>query len=293
MPSFRPTLFLTLALGGFLATLTGAGTAYAHDASMHTDTESAATQEQTDQDEHAMHHDHGAMQSSDEHAAHDMSGHAGHDMGGHEGHDMSGHEGHDMGGHEGHDMSGHAGHEDHSAHMAMIKGQHGYTVKSALYTLPTVKLVDMHKQETSVPELFAADQPLLVNFIFTTCTTICPIMSATFAQAQELLGADVAKLRMISISIDPEQDTPDALTAYAAKFKAGKQWDFYTGKLEDVNTTLKAFDAFRGNKMNHVPLTLIRKDRNSPWVRLEGLTSAKDLVAEYRKVMGGEQISKQ
>ena len=69
---------------------------------------------------------------------------------------------------------------------------------------------------------------------------------------------------MISITIDPDYDTPEQLMKYAKKFKAGDQWQFYTGTYNDVVTVEKAFDIFRGSKMNHEPITLIRKkDRQS------------------------------
>jgi protein SCO1/2 len=158
-------------------------------------------------------------------------------------------------------------------------------VSTAKYSLPDVKLVDMVNKEFSLPAIFDNDKPTMVNFIFTTCTTICPIMTATFAQAQDMLGPDLENVQMVSISIDPEQDTPEKLLEYAFKYQAAPVWNFYTGKKDDVITALKAFDAYRGDKMNHEAITLIRKNKESDWVRLEGLTSAADLIAEYKKVI--------
>ena len=182
------------------------------------------------------------------------------------------------------DHSEHAG-MDHSQHMAMLSNKGQYHVSTAKYSLPDVKLVDMVNKEFSLPAIFDNDKPTMVNFIFTTCTTICPIMTATFAQAQDMLGPELEKVQMVSISIDPEQDTPEKLLEYAFKYQAAPVWNFYTGKKDDVITALKAFDAYRGDKMNHEPITLLRKNKESDWVRLEGLTSAADLIAEYNKVI--------
>ena len=68
---------------------------------------------------------------------------------------------------------------------------------------------------------------------------------------------------MVSISIDPEYDTPEALNAYARRFDAGPQWEFLTGSLDDSIAVQKAFDADRGDKMNHAPLTLFRATPDS------------------------------
>ena len=187
--------------------------------------------------------------------------------------------------HSQHDMSA-AGHDEHAAHKAMMSQQTEFHISTAKYSLPNVTLVDMLNKETPLPAIFDTDKPVMVNFIFTTCTTICPVMTATFAQAQDLLGPELENVQMVSISIDPEQDTPQKLLEYAYKYQAAPMWNFYTGSKDDVITALKAFDAYRGDKMNHEPITLLRKNKQSEWVRIEGLTSASDLVAEFHKVTG-------
>lgn len=90
---------------------------------------------------------------------------------------------------------------------------------------------------------------------------------------------------MVSISIDPEYDTVDRLSAYAKRFEAGPQWEFFTGKLKDVIAVEKAFDIYRGSKMNHEPVTLIRAKSDQPWLRIEGLANANDIVSEYRELV--------
>jgi protein SCO1/2 len=91
---------------------------------------------------------------------------------------------------------------------------------------------------------------------------------------------------MISISIDPTFDTPEKLRDYAARFDAGPQWQFLTGELEDVVAVEKAFNAFRGAKMNHEPLTLIRVKEDDAWLRIDGIASANEILTEYRNLMG-------
>jgi protein SCO1/2 len=159
-----------------------------------------------------------------------------------------------------------------------------FTRTSASYDVPDVTLADMNGARVNLTSALAYDGPVFLQFIFTTCPTICPVMSSTLSAAQEKLGTDAARVRMISISIDPEQDTPERLREYARKFKAGPQWMFLTGDLEKIVAVQKSFDAFRGNKMRHEPLTFMRAAPGKPWLRLDGLLSATQLIDEYKRL---------
>jgi len=171
-----------------------------------------------------------------------------------------------------------AGHEHHQAASANNKN---LKIASVDYKIPDVTLVrDDGKKVPFVKELDDG-RPVLMNFIYTTCPGICPIMSQTFSQLQDRLGADKAKVHMVSISIDPEEDTPPRLREYAKKFSAGSQWQHYTGTVAASVAVQKAFNAYRGDKMNHDPLTLMRLGPGKQWARIDGFASAADLVHQY------------
>lgn len=187
--------------------------------------------------------------------------------------------------HSGHGGEPAGGDDPHAHHRAMMQ-QTGYQRSEHRYSLDDRKLVRMDGQATTLLEELDSDRPVMLNFIFTTCTTICPVMSATFAQVQADLGPEAEKLHMVSISIDPEHDTPQRLRDYAKRFDAGPQWDFYTGQVDDIIAVQKDFDVYRGNKMSHEPTTLMRKSKADPWVRVDGLASGKDIVKEYRQMIG-------
>ena len=174
--------------------------------------------------------------------------------------------------------------EDHAHHHhAMPAGQDGYVRTLAAYAVPDVQLVDANGAGVSLRgELADPDRPVILNFIFTTCSAVCPVMSATFSQVQAALGPQRDAVRMVSISIDPEQDTPAALKAYAGKYGAGPQWQMLTGSLDDSIAVQRAFDVYRGDKMNHQPATFLRAAPGHPWVRLDGFASAADILREVR-----------
>ena len=176
-------------------------------------------------------------------------------------------------------------HDHHHHHHAMPDAQDGYVRTQAAYTVPDVKLVNA--DGAGVPlrsELAEQDKPVILNFIFTTCGAICPVMSTTFSQLQAALGAERDAVHMVSISIDPEQDTPAALKAYAGRYGAGPQWQMLTGSLDDSIAVQRAFDIYRGDKMNHQPATFLRAGPGQPWVRLDGFASADDILREVHQL---------
>lgn len=158
-------------------------------------------------------------------------------------------------------------------------------VTTASYALPDVALVRDDGKRVSLRAEVDDGRPVALDFIFTSCTTICPVMSQTFARLQEKLGPDRARVHLVSISIDPEQDTPERLAAYARRFHAGPGWGHYTGTAEASVAVQRAFDAYRGDKMNHTPLTFLRAAPGRPWVRVDGFASPDDLASELRELI--------
>jgi protein SCO1 len=149
--------------------------------------------------------------------------------------------------------------------------------------IPDVTLVRDDGKKVNLRDELDDGRPLVVNFIYTSCTTICPMNSQVFEQFQGDLGGERASVHLVSISIDPEQDSPAQLRKYAAQFHARRGWDHYTGKLADIIAVERAFGAYRGDKMSHTPLTLMRYSPSKPWVRLDGFARADDLMAERKQ----------
>ncbi|WP_456448401.1 SCO family protein [Thiolapillus sp.] len=162
----------------------------------------------------------------------------------------------------------------------------GYQRQLQYHELPEVTLVDQFGQQVDLRQILSDERPVMVNFIFTSCPTICPILTSSFARVQKQLSAsDLQVPRMISISIDPGFDTPDILLDYSRRYKAGSDWYFLTGRPEAILKVQQAFDAYRGEKMNHVPVVFIRGSARTPWVRLTGYPTVAELLSEYQDLV--------
>jgi protein SCO1 len=149
------------------------------------------------------------------------------------------------------------------------------------YSVPDVVLVNQDRQKVPLPELLANDKPVMLDFIYGTCTTVCPVLSAGFSNLQKKLGPEAEKLQLVSITIDPEHDTPEVMQEYLQRYRRKPGWDFLTGNSQDIDTVMRAFDAYVPNKMNHYPLTLMRGAGEQDWIRIYGLIGTADLLAEY------------
>ena len=175
--------------------------------------------------------------------------------------------------------TGQASDDPHAAHRAAMK-KAAYQVSEQQYDIPDVRLLDHSGGDVVLRDLLDSGRPVALNFIFTTCTTICPVMTVTFAQMQQLLGSDADRVHLVSISIDPDYDRPDVLAAYAKQFKAGDNWTFLTGDTDDIVAVLKSLDSYAGAKMNHKPVTLLKKPGSAAWIRIDGLANGESLAHE-------------
>jgi protein SCO1/2 len=174
------------------------------------------------------------------------------------------------------ELSAGAGTRQQDAPSAVIR-----TVED--YQVPSIPLVrDDGRRVTLVDELDDG-RAVVLNFIYTTCSGICPLASQIFSELQRELGAERDRVHLVSISVDPEEDTPARLRAYARQYSAGPAWQHYTGTVAASIAAQRAFDVYRGDKMGHTPVTLVRRAPGAAWVRFDGFATPDVLMKELRR----------
>jgi len=167
---------------------------------------------------------------------------------------------------------------------AMAENKQSYTRTTQIYQVPDVTLINQDGARIKLREFLAFDGPVLVDFVYTTCTTICPVLSSNFMNFQKTILAESGKTRLVSISVDPDFDTPAKMKAYLKRYQAKPGWDFLTGSRTDIDRVLRAFDVYIQDKMNHPPVILLKSPTDNHWVRLYGLIGTSKLLVEYEKV---------
>lgn len=160
-----------------------------------------------------------------------------------------------------------------------------YTRTVERYEMPDVTLINQDGKRIKFRELMNSGKPVVVDFIYGTCTTICPVLSAGYTNFQRKRGADAAKVQLVSISIDPEHDGPAIMRKYLKNYRAQPGWDFLTGSREDIDRVMKAFNAYIPNKMFHYPIMFMKAPGDETWVRIYGLIGTADFIKEFEKVV--------
>ena len=151
--------------------------------------------------------------------------------------------------------------------------------ETAAPSIPDVELTDQDGRPVHVYSDLIRGRRVAMNFVFTTCTTICPPMGANFERLQKVLGARAGTdVRLISVSIDPQTDTPQRLKAWGAKFHAGPGWTLLTGRKEDVDRLLKALGVYTPDRADHSPLVLLGNEPANRWTRAYGLAAPAKMV---------------
>jgi protein SCO1/2 len=95
---------------------------------------------------------------------------------------------------------------------ARSEGPKRYQRSVESYTTPDVTLVNQDGRKVRLQEILTGNKPVMLDFIYGTCTTICPVLSAGFSNLQRKLGPAAQDVRLVSITIDPEHDSPEVMS---------------------------------------------------------------------------------
>lgn len=128
---------------------------------------------------------------------------------------------------------------------------------------------------------------VVINFMFTTCTGICPPMTANLQKVQGLLGDRVGKdINMISVTVDPLNDTPDALKNYTTRFNVKPGWHFLTGSKADVDQVLRKVGGYVEDKNQHNSILMIGNVETGEWVKVFAMSKPSEIAESVLKVAG-------
>lgn len=138
-------------------------------------------------------------------------------------------------------------------------------------TLSAATLLNQNGRTMRFDREVVGDRIVVIDFVYTTCTTVCPVLSAVFSRLQKKLGDQVGKdVLLVSVSLDPVRDRPARLKAYAAKHGARDGWVWLTGEAEQVEQVLQGLGATTRNFADHPPMVLVGDAKANTWSRFNG-----------------------
>jgi len=164
------------------------------------------------------------------------------------------------------------------------------SAKSASVTLHDIQLVDTDGQPVRFESEAVGDRIVVVDFIYTSCTTICPITSAVFGEVQGRLAEKLGQrfgpeVKLISLSIDPATDTPQRLKDYAENFGSPAGWLWLTGDKPKVDKVLSGLGAYSADFTRHSGAVLVGDARSGEWTRFYGIPKAQDIVDRVERLL--------
>jgi protein SCO1/2 len=149
-----------------------------------------------------------------------------------------------------------------------------------------VELVDQNGKKVRFYSDVLKGKTVVVNAFFTSCTSVCPPMNRNMEKIQEALGERVGRdVFLVSITVDPEVDTPARLKEYAQKFHAGPGWIFLTGKKENLDWALYKLGQYVEKKDDHKTIFIIGNEPTGLWKKAFGMANVVELVQVVESVV--------
>jgi protein SCO1/2 len=142
-----------------------------------------------------------------------------------------------------------------------------------------VELINQDGQKLRFYSDVLKDKVVIINAFFSTCTSVCPPMNRNLEKIQDALGDRLGKeVYLVSISVDPENDTPARLKEYSQRFHAKPGWLFLTGKKENVNWALYKLGQYVETKNDHTTIVIIGNEPKGLWKKAFGLAKSDELI---------------
>lgn len=173
--------------------------------------------------------------------------------------------------------------DKHNGHDA--RDAQAVAPQSARVTIADTLVLDQHGRTLRFKSDVLADGIVVIGFLYTSCTTVCPVTSQIMAQVQARLGARPDhRVGFVTVSVDPVRDRPAVLAAYAERIGAGADWRWLTGAKPQVDEVLKGFGAWTAKVVDHPPLIMVGDAKSGRWLRFFGFPDPEQLVAAVNEL---------
>lgn len=158
--------------------------------------------------------------------------------------------------------------------------------------LPNVELINQDNRKVHFYTDLVKDKRVVIQFMFTRCRDICPVITHHLVEVQKMLNGRVGSdIFFYSITLSPEEDTPRDLKAFAKKHGVGPGWTFLTGKPDDILLLRKSLGFFYNNPKedadlnNHSGMLVVGTEPLTRWANCEGGADPKWIATIIRTEM--------
>jgi protein SCO1/2 len=158
--------------------------------------------------------------------------------------------------------------------------------------LPASRLMDETGRPVDLSRDLVGTRVAAIQFIFTRCATICPILANQFegvrTQLADGMGRDYA---LVSITVDPEYDRPDTLKEWGRRHGVGAGWSLLTGTKVEVERLLAGLGVSTSDPRNHQSRVLVFDGATGQGLWTGGLASAGEIATILRRVRSAREAA--
>lgn len=149
-----------------------------------------------------------------------------------------------------------------------------------------VELIDQDGTPRRLYDDLLEDKIVVINTIFTECTGVCPVMSKTMQRLQEHVGGRLGKdVHLLSITVDPANDSPQELKKMAVRFDAQPGWYFLTGSRENVELALGKLGGYVEDREAHNTIMIMGNLKTGLWKKALGLAGSDKILPIFESVL--------
>jgi cytochrome oxidase Cu insertion factor (SCO1/SenC/PrrC family) len=151
-------------------------------------------------------------------------------------------------------------------------------IAPAQITVPDIQVVNQAGKQVRFNSDVAKGRLAVVSGFFTTCTAFCPITQESLAHLQTALDKRMGRdVTFILVSVDPANDTPERMKAWAEKFRLDANWTLLSGNPDDVAKIMKALGLYVDRPQRHQSAMMIGNEKTG-WQRVSSWSSTEKLV---------------
>ena len=151
--------------------------------------------------------------------------------------------------------------------------------------LPDIEVTNQHGEKLRFFEDLVRDRALVVNFMYTACPKICPGTTSNLVRLHERLGTSAdQEVTFVSVTLDPDVDSPEVLHRYWSAFGSHPRWQYITGSYEEIELLRRRMGVYDldpvidADRTQHSGIITLGNDRDNRWVALPALSAVEDLA---------------
>jgi protein SCO1/2 len=178
--------------------------------------------------------------------------------------------------------------EEHAAHEPAASAMDEVAESRENVRIPDALMLNQHGEEVRLYSDLIEGKQVIINFVYSTCTSVCPTLQSVFQGIQSQLGDRLGtEVNLISISVDPDTDTPERLESFASDYGADSGWSFLTGNIDNVNDVLRAFGVYARTKEEHTSMFVLGDEPSGRWMYTSGFVAPASVVAQLEALCAG------